>query len=79
MQIGFNRAHGIIPQTIRKPIKEKEVEIRDTKHVPKKEIPNLIIELEAQMREAAERLEFERAIALRNKIRELEKRAAEKK
>jgi excinuclease ABC subunit B len=79
MQIGFNRAHGIIPQTIRKPIKEKEVEIRDTKHVPKKEIPNLIIELEAQMREAAERLEFERAIALRDQIRELEKRAAEKK
>jgi excinuclease ABC subunit B len=33
----------------------------------------VIIELEAEMREAAERLEFERAIQLRDNIRKLEK------
>jgi excinuclease ABC subunit B len=79
MQLAYNEEHGIVPQTIRKPVREKEVEIRDTKHVPKREIPNLIIELEAQMQEAADRLEFERAIALRDQIRALEKRATEKK
>jgi excinuclease ABC subunit B len=35
----------------------------------------VIIELEAEMREAAERLEFERAIQLRDSIRRLEKQA----
>ncbi|NMA89547.1 MAG: excinuclease ABC subunit UvrB, partial [Methanoculleus bourgensis] len=75
MQLAYNARHGITPQTITKPIREKEVEITDVKHVPKQEIPNLIIELEAEMREAAERLEFERAIALRDTIRKLEERA----
>ncbi|MDN5340899.1 MAG: excinuclease subunit [Euryarchaeota archaeon] len=71
MQLEYNARHGITPQTIRKPIREKEVDITDIKHVPKSEIPNLIIELEADMREAAERLEFERAIALRDMIKKL--------
>lgn len=75
MQIAYNKEHGIIPQTIKKPIKEKEVEIRDTKHIPRKEIPNLIIELDAQMREAADRLEFEKAISLREQIKALQERA----
>ncbi|SCL76002.1 Excinuclease ABC subunit B [Methanoculleus chikugoensis] len=72
MQLAYNAEHGITPQTIRKPIREKEVDITDIKHVPKSEIPNLIIELEADMREAAERLEFERAIALRDMIKRLQ-------
>ena len=75
MQLAYNARHGITPQTITKPIREKEVEITDVKHVPRQEIPNLIIELEAEMREAAERLEFERAIALRDTIRKLQERA----
>ncbi len=72
MQLAYNAEHGITPQTIVKPIREKEVDITDIKHVPKAEVPNLIIELEADMREAAERLEFERAIALRDTIRRLQ-------
>ena len=72
MQLAYNAEHGITPQTIRKPIREKEVDITDIKHVPKSEVPNLIIELEADMREAAERLEFERAIALRDMIKRLQ-------
>jgi excinuclease ABC subunit B len=71
MQITYNRDHNIVPQTIKKPVKEKEVEITDTRHVPKREIPNVIIGLEKQMRDAAENLDFERAIALRDQIRKL--------
>jgi excinuclease ABC subunit B len=74
MQIGYNEEHHIAPQTIIKPVKQKEVEIRDTRHVPKSEIPNVMIELEKQMRDAAENLDFERAIALRDQIKKLNER-----
>ena len=73
LQMAYNQEHGIVPRTIKKPIREKVVEITDTKHIPKSDIPNVIIELEAEMKEAAERLEFERAIQLRDTIRKLEK------
>ena len=73
MQIAYNQEHGIVPRTIKKPIREKVVEITDTRHIPKSDIPNVIIELEAQMRAAAERLEFERAISLRDTARRLER------
>ncbi|MHB8119222.1 MAG: excinuclease ABC subunit UvrB [Methanothrix sp.] len=73
LQMAYNQEHGIVPRTIKKPIREKVVEITDTRHIPKSDIPNVIIELEAQMRAAAERLEFERAIQLRDMARRLEK------
>lgn len=73
MQMAYNEAHGIVPMTIKKPIREKVVEITDTRHIPKSEIPNTIIALDAEMREAAERLDFETAIQLRDRIRNLEK------
>ncbi|WP_394325942.1 UvrB/UvrC motif-containing protein [Methanosarcina horonobensis] len=73
MQIAYNREHGIVPTTIRKPIREKVVDITDTKHIPKTDIPNVIVELDAEMREAADRLDFERAIQLRELIKRLEK------
>ena len=72
LQIAYNRQHGIVPKTIKKPIREKLVDITDTRHIPKADIPNMIIELDAEMRAAAERLEFERAIKLRDTIRKLE-------
>jgi excinuclease ABC subunit B len=62
-----------VPRTIKKPIREKVVEITDTRHIPPSDIPNLIIELESEMRAAAERLEFEKAIQLRDMARKLEK------
>ncbi len=74
IQLEYNLKHGITPKTIIKPIKEKLVDVKDTKHIPKAEIPNLIIELEADMKEAAERLEFEKAIMLRKRIGELSER-----
>ncbi len=74
LQIAYNREHGIVPKTIQKPIREKVVDITETRHIPKSDIPNVIIELEAEMNEAAERLEFERAIQLRDTIRTLQKK-----
>ena len=74
MQIAFNEENGITPQTIRKPIPEKEVDLKDTKHIPSAEIPNLIIQLEAEMKTAASALDFEHAIELRDRIAELQKK-----
>ena len=74
LQVAYNTEHGITPHTIRKPVKEKEVEIKDTKHVPRPEIPNVVIELEKQMQDAADSLDFERAIALREQIKKLNER-----
>lgn len=73
IQQEFNLKHQIIPQTIIKPIKEKTVDIKDTKHIPKKEIPQMIINLEAEMKVAADNLDFETAITLREKIKKLQK------
>ena len=75
LQMEYNEKNGITPRTIVKPVRAMEVEITDVKHVPKTEIPNLIIELEVKMQAAAEALYFERAITLRNTSRGLEKRA----
>ncbi len=70
-QIAFNKKHGITPQTIQKPIPEKTVEIKDTKHIPKSEIPDIIMDLEQDMKQAADNLDFEKAIFLRDKIKQL--------
>jgi excinuclease ABC subunit B len=72
MQMAYNQEHGIVPKTIRKPIRDKAVEITDIRHIPKSDLPNLIIEMEAEMRDAADKLEFERAIQLRDRIKKLE-------
>jgi len=74
MQLEFNKKHNITPETIIKPVKEKVVEIKDVKHVPKQDIPNLVIELETNMQEAADRLDFEAAIQLRERIKKLRER-----
>lgn len=74
LQVAYNQEHGIVPKTIQKPIREKVVDITETRHIPKSDIPNVIIELEAEMNEAADRLEFERAIQLRDTIRTLQKK-----
>jgi len=71
VQLKYNEEHGITPTTIIKPIKEKIVEITDTKHIPRKEIPVILINLELEMRKAADDLDFEKAIALRDRIKKL--------
>ncbi|MCQ2376451.1 MAG: excinuclease ABC subunit UvrB, partial [Methanocorpusculum sp.] len=76
LQLAYNKEHNIIPATIIKPIPEKEIDIKikDTKHIPAAEIPNMIIGLEAKMKEAAASLDFELAIELRDRIAALKKR-----
>ena len=72
LQIAYNAEHGVTPATIIKPIPGSIITLKDDKSLPKKEIPNLIIELEAEMKKAAENLDFERAIEMRNRVRELQ-------
>jgi excinuclease ABC subunit B len=71
LQLEFNKVHNIIPTTIVKPIKEKVVEITDTKHIPRKDMPAIIVNLEQEMHNAADDLDFEKAIALRDRINKL--------
>jgi excinuclease ABC subunit B len=73
MQIEYNKKHGITPTTIIKPIKEKITEVKDIKHIPKKDIPGMIVDLEMEMKEAADMLDFEKAIVIRNRINHLKK------
>jgi len=74
----FNQQHGITPKTIVKSVSQKECIIKGTKHLPKSDLRRQIIELDAKMREAAEKLEFERAIELRDAIAELNKALSRK-
>ncbi len=74
LQLDFNEKHGITPMTIIKAVPEPKVEIKDTKHIPKSDIPALLVETEVEMRAAADRLDFERAIALRDRMKALEER-----
>jgi excinuclease ABC subunit B len=74
----FNEVHGITPQTIVKKVSEKEGVIKGTKHLAKSDIQRQIIELDAKMREAAEKLDFEKAIELRDAMTALTRDLAEK-
>ncbi len=78
LQIAYNTEHKIIPQSIRKPVREQEVELKKGKKVPKSSIPALIINLETEMKTAAQRLNFEEAIQLRDRIATLKKELEEK-
>ena len=73
IQINYNKVNGIIPKTIVKPIADQKIVLKDTKHIPKKEKERLIPQLENEMKEAAENLDFEMAIAIRDQITALEK------
>jgi excinuclease ABC subunit B len=74
LQLNYNEKQGITPVTIIKPVREKEVNLTDTLHIPKREIPNMISEIESEMHDAADKLNFERAIALRDRIAKLKER-----
>lgn len=87
IQLTFNREHGITPQTIRKAVADI---IEATKVAEEEEVSYSVLEdvlegpgnidevlkkLEKEMREAAARLDFELAAALRDRIFSIKKRS----
>jgi excinuclease ABC subunit B len=78
-QIRFNKIHGITPQTIVKSVSQTEGTIKGIRHMAEMDVQLKIIEFDAQMREAAEKLDFEKAIQLRDEIQGLTKSLAQKK
>ena len=76
IQQAYNEAHGIVPKTIVKPVKNT-LEITkkvDENKLAKKDIPKEIERLSAMMKIASNSLDFETAIELRNKISALRKK-----
>jgi len=87
IQVAYNTAHGIDPQTIVKAIRDIGLRLRDVADVeginekarrplaagsvPKDELLRLIKDLEGQMKRAAKDLEFEKAALLRDEVVEL--------
>ncbi len=85
VQAEYNRKHGITPRTITKQITSLQDSIWESDYVtvrkrgesasptvPIHELPRLLEGLRAEMKQAAEALEFERAADLRDRIRALE-------
>ncbi|SDW82929.1 excinuclease ABC subunit UvrB [Paenibacillus sp. PDC88] len=82
IQVAYNEEHGITPQTIRKKIREvieatKVAEAKSdyltggTEKMSKRERQSLMQRLEAEMKDAAKNLQFERAAELRDALLEL--------
>ncbi len=83
-QAAFNKQHGITPQSIVKALGSPLVKIYDADYVDiplvgeksakygAAELPRQIRKLAKEMKQAAERLEFEKAAELRDRMRELE-------
>jgi excinuclease ABC subunit B len=88
LQMAYNKRHGITPETVKKQITDVLASIyeRDyytvpalpdeerVQYIPREEIPALMATLEKQMKQAAKKLEFERAAELRDQIRDLQRR-----
>lgn len=72
-QMAYNKKHHIEPRTIVKKIEDKRFALKGVKHLPRADMEKQLIELDAQMHQCAERLEFEKAIELRDRIGELKK------
>ena len=88
IQEAYNKEHGITPTTIKKAVRdliavskavaETEMKMKkDPESMSKKELKNLISQLEKQMRQAAADLNFEQAAELRDKMIELKKNLAD--
>ena len=83
MQEAYNQQHGITPQGIQKTIHDITERVRaiaETKapyaaqgDIPKDDLTRLVKDLEKQMKEAAQNLEFEKAALLRDQIIDLRK------
>jgi excinuclease ABC subunit B len=80
-QVEFNRVHGIVPESVRKEVRSLlapeeaapsgELSTSGLGKYWKDKLPLLITNLEEEMRLAAERLDFEEAARIRDRIREI--------
>lgn len=81
IQMNYNKKYGIVPKTIKKSVrdlieisqKEELSTVAKNKKIDKKEIRTLIEKLSVEMNYAAQVLNFEYAIQIRDKIDELKK------
>ena len=89
VQMAYNKEHGITPRTIKKAVEDiLERQMKDAEEIQQEELKiqrsafNLLLEkdrkkylrsLEKEMRECAERLEFEKAAAIRDEIERVKK------
>jgi len=85
LQINYNKKHGITPKTVKREVVKSIANIqkaimeaskykkKSDKKLTAQDMKNQIVALEMQMKEAAKNLDFEKAIALREQIKELQK------
>ncbi|VVC00336.1 UvrABC system protein B [uncultured archaeon] len=76
VQEEFNRKHGITPQSIKRAIAASQLELtaeeaEKGKKADKGSLRRLAINIEMEMQQAAEELDFEKAIALRDQLVEI--------
>ncbi len=73
-QVIYNEQHGITPESIKKKLAEKPPEILEEvrAQISVGTVAEVVRELEIQMEEAADNLEFEKAIQLRDEIKRLQ-------
>ena len=76
LQSKFNEEHGIVPQTIKKEIRDVIASMKPVEEEKEKtgeDYEKILAQLTADMFKAAENLEFEQAAAIRDRIRKIEK------
>jgi excinuclease ABC subunit B len=74
IQDRFNKEHGIIPKTIEHDVKNSlEITKKEEKEFTKNQLPKQIEIVRLQMKQAANNLDFEKAIILREELNKLEK------
>ena len=90
MQEAYNRKNGITPETVKKAIPDILTSIYEADYVTVPavaeeaedyvsvfDLPKRVSRLKKEMREAAARLDFEKAAELRDRIKSLEKKEME--
>ncbi|MBI3012229.1 MAG: excinuclease ABC subunit UvrB [Elusimicrobia bacterium] len=91
-QVEYNQKHGITPKTIVKAVQELEefqhkaktegmslLREQTARLLTSEKLPDMILEIESQMKQSAENLDFETAAVLRDQLYELREMAAQGK
>lgn len=83
IQLRYNEAHGIVPHSIVKEVRDiieiSKKETRDTRKMTKAQKEEYVAQLTAEMKKAASHLDFELAATLRDKIAKIQGKKKETK